>query len=141
MKNNDLFKIVAGLTSLSENNTSLFFSFFIAKNLALITPEIEILNKGFSKKHLELTEKHSNKDEKGNPIFKVSEDSKSKKYEIIDLFQYNIEKDLLTQENDELLEKECTIPLTKIKKSELEKLDINISGMQLMQILELIDES
>ena len=129
------------------------FAYGVAKNIGIIQPEIEALQKAinptedfslFEKERIELAKNHSKKDDKGNPIIEnnqfIMEDTEkfSKEFEALKENHkeaiYKREKQ--TEDYNNLLKEEIEINLYKIKISDVPQ---DISAKQLEGIFGIIE--
>lgn len=136
MKNSELFELFNTITAPDFKYKGAEFNYIIAKNVAKLKPELEALQKGleateeykeYDTKRIEILKKYAVKGENGEPViennaFKLSDKTTALK-EIEELQKEN--KEILDartrqeQEYQELLNKESTIEIHKLKKSDL----------------------
>lgn len=136
MKNSELFELFNTITAPDFKYKGAEFNYIIAKNVAKLKPELEALQKGleptpeyreYDSKRIEILKKYAVKGENGEPViednsFKLADTTTALK-EIKFLQEEN--QELLDarkkQEEDyqELLNKEATIEIHKLKKSDL----------------------
>lgn len=152
MKNQELLSLYENLHQLNLKGVK--FSFAVSKNIALLKPEIEALQKAveqsedfkkFEQERIELAKKHAKKDEKGEPVLKNNnyqlEDEDAFKVEFESLKEKNKEvieaREAQTKEFNELLEKENDIKFHKISIKDVPE---DITTVQMNQIYSLISE-
>lgn len=139
------------------------FAYVVARNLALIKPEIEALEKAleasdeflkYDKERIELAKKFSKKDEKGEPIV-VKRVENGVEREVFDGLENNPEweaafnvlkeqyksvleaRELQIKEQNEILKTESTVQLHKIALSDVPQ---EISSQQMNWIIEIVNE-
>jgi hypothetical protein len=144
------------------NLTGVKFAYGVSRNLSLIKPEIESLQKAlepseayqeFEKERIVIVEKYAKKDDKGKPI-KYRDEKKVEQYEIEEGKQEELDKEFeilkiehqeafdarekQIAEYNELLKTESSVILHKIALADVPQ---NISVAQMYGISDIIDES
>lgn len=153
MKNQEILSLYENLHQLNLKGVK--FSYAIAKNIALIKPEVEALQKAtemseeykaFDAKRIELAKKHAKENDQGEPV------QEGGKFILEDKQAFKEEFDALKEENKELIEsreaqiKEFTELLDKQNDIKLFKINIKdvpeeITTVQMNQIYSLIEEN
>lgn len=130
------------------------FSYAVAKNIRLIQPEIEALQKAiepskefseYDQEREKLAIKHAKKDEKGNPVIEnnqyVLEDKEAFDKEFEKLKEKNKEvlagRTKQAEDFDKLLLEEVEVKLYKVK---LENIPKEITTAEMNSILDIIEE-
>jgi hypothetical protein len=152
MKNQEILSLYENLHQLNLKGVK--FSYSVAKNIALLKPEIESLQKvveqsedfkKFEQERIELAKKYAKKNESGEPIEEkgqyILEDKEAFKKEFDDLKEKNKEvieaREAQIKEFNELLEKENDIKFHKISIKDVPE---DIATVQMNQIYSLISE-
>ena len=153
MKNKDILKLLQGLNQIS-NYPGTKFAYCVAKNMNIIKPELESLNKAveqtkefkeYENKRIELAIKYAKKDSKGDPTIAnneyVLEDKKGFDKQIKELqkgYDKAIkEREKQFEEYNKLLEEDVDIKLYQI---ELDNLPKEITPQQMSAILSIVKE-
>lgn len=158
MKNKDLVTLFMGINNVMSLN-GVVFGYALNKNLAILKPEIEALQKAlagskefeeYNQKRIEIVKKYALKDDKGDFILIGQGNEKS--YDVGangDVVESEVAplkeeyKDAIAgyqkqiDEYNALLEKEADIKLYKVKMEDVPK---EITGKQLEGIFEIIEE-
>jgi hypothetical protein len=152
MKNQEILSLYENLHQLNLKGVK--FSYAVAKNIALLKPEVESLQKAieqsedfkkFEQERVELAKKHAKKNENGEPIEEkgqyIIEDKEAFKKDFTDLKEKNKEvveaREEQIKEFNELLEKENEIKFHKISIKDVPE---DITTVQMNQIYSLISE-
>lgn len=153
MKNKDLIRIYEGLNAVKKL-AGVKFAYAVAKNLKLLTSEIENLQEGikptreidlYEEERIEMCKKHAKKEEQGKPVINGGE------YVIIDISAFNTELETLKEKykKDLELQKEHLAEYTKMLDEDtslvLHQVSIDvvpdgITGEQLEAIFEIIKD-
>lgn len=152
MKNKELLELYEFLHKINLKGVK--FSYAIAKNIALIKPEVESLQKSidmteeykeFDAKRIELAKKHAKKDKNGEPLVVDKNYVPGNEAELEKEFAVLKEenKELVEarkkqmDEFNELLDKQNDVKLYKINIKDIPE---EISSQQMTQIFQLIEE-
>jgi hypothetical protein len=153
MKNKEIVDLYQALSGLNLKGVK--FAYAVAKNINLIQPEIDAIDKAqkpredyvvYNKERVELAKTHSEKDEKGNPViqgrnFKIADEAAFEKdwnelkVKHADAITYREQQD---KELEDLMEKESTVVLHKVALAEV---PADITSQQLTSIFAIIDDS
>lgn len=152
MKNKDIIQLFNSLASLNVVGGK--FNYGVAKNIAVLRPEVEAIDKAYQMtpeykvyddKRMELCAKLADKDEKNQPIiinnvYQITNKSEFDK-EVAELqkeFPKEIEaRKVQTTEYLEILEKETPVKLHKIK---FEDVPNNLTTPQILSLMDLIED-
>ncbi len=146
----ELSKALNGVGRLS----GVSFSYAVARNLKLLEPEIEAIQKAsepskefqeYDQARIELAAKHSKKDEKGNPVIEgnqfILEDQNAFNKDFEKLKKTHKEaldaREKQGEEVEKLLKEETPITLYKVK---LENVPPQITSAEMSSILDIIEE-
>jgi hypothetical protein len=152
MKNQEILSLYENLHQLNLKGVK--FSYSVSKNIALLKPEIESLQKAveqsedfkkFEQERIELAKKYAKENDSGEPVEEngkfILEDKEAFKKDFADLKEKNkgvIEaREAQIKEFNELLEKENDIKFHKISIKDVPE---DITTVQMNQIYSLISE-
>lgn len=152
MKNKELLELYEFLHKINLKGVK--FSYAIAKNISIIKPEVESLQKSidmteeykeFDAKRIELAKKHAKKDKNGEPLVvdknyvPENEAELEKKFAVLKEENKELVEARKKQmdEFNELLDKQNDVKLYKISIKDIPE---EISSQQMTQIFQLIEE-